>query len=333
YVDSINNISVIIEKINVYKNGVLMPVGTESFVSTALTDTWSFTLTVTVTEPILGLSPFLHTDNNNNAGFVGINNMSLQFNLQQACNRFFSSSTGYISSISLSSVTNCKLLMNFLSLQPEQYSKISPRNVLPYIDLPRYLFNTTQTTIAPNNSSIITFSNIQLNQIPDLMIIVARPPMGSQKWYNTSSFYGIPRISINFNNKSGILSSANQQQLYDLSFKNGSSQTFYEFAGLAQVNNNTTGLPTSVYTLGSLLILNPSLDFGLPSMLSGSSGGQFNLQFDLTVFNNTNANITNVEICLITINSGTFSTEMGTSNTNTGVLTREQVLDTKTKAP
>jgi len=105
-----------------------------SFVSTNVADTWTFTLTVTVTEPILGLSPFLHTDNNNNAGFVGINNMSLQFNLQQTCNRFLSSSTGYVTGISLTSITNCKLLMNFLSLQPEQYSKISPRNVLPYVD-------------------------------------------------------------------------------------------------------------------------------------------------------------------------------------------------------
>ncbi len=157
--------------------------------------------------------------------------------------------------------------------------------------------------------------------------------MTSQNWNDTSSFYGIDGISINFNNQSGILSSANVQELYALSLKNGSSQTYPEFFSVAQVNNNATGKPTPVYTQGSMLVLNPSLDFGLESMLSASSGGQFGIQFSINVVNNTNADITSVEICMITINSGTFTTEMGTSNTQTGVLTREQVLTTKTQEP
>ncbi len=67
-------------------------------------------------------------------------------------------------------------------------------------------------------------------------------------------------------------------------------------------------------------------------MYSASSGGQYNLQFDLSVINQTTANIT-PELVLICVNSGIFTTEMGTSSTNVGILTREVVLETKNSSP
>ena len=61
----------------------------------------------------------------------------------------------------------------------------------------------------------VTFKNIQLNQIPDLMIICCRQQkMSTQNWNNSSYFLSINGISINFNYQSGILSSANSTQLF-----------------------------------------------------------------------------------------------------------------------
>lgn len=96
------------------------------------------------------------------------------------------------------SFTDCALLLNFLSLQPEQYAKISARNILPYLDVPRYIF-TSGVQLNPNAVGTYTFTNIQLNQIPDLFIIVARKPMSQQDWRDSSSFLCIKNISINFN--------------------------------------------------------------------------------------------------------------------------------------
>jgi hypothetical protein len=222
-------------------------------------------------------------------------------------------------------------MLNFLSLQPEQYAKIQAKNVLPYLDLTRYLYSATNT-LNTGASQTITFSNIQLNQIPDLMIIVARYPMANQNWNWSSSFLTINGISVNFNNQSGILSSATQQQLFQLSQKNGSSQSYFEFLGSALQNDNITGMPTTVPTLGSLLILNPSLDFGLLSMYSASSAGNYNFQMNLSVINQTAINM-NPELVLICVNSGMFITTNGVSATQTGILTREIVLKTKNEKP
>src|SRR5207237_971286 len=131
----------------------------------------------------------------------------------------------------------------------------------------------------------------------------------------------IKTCSVSFNVANGILASASQSQLYQLSQKNGSSQSFYEFAGEAMINDNNTGKPVKIGSLGSMLVLNPTTDFGLSSMYSGSSGGQFNFQIKMDVYNQSDQAF-NPEICVITVNSGLFITQNGVSSTQTGILTR-----------
>jgi hypothetical protein len=313
-----------------------------SLTSTNVADTWSIVATVTVTEPLF-LSPFANSENDK-AGFLGLNNLVLNINIDNSCRRLWSSATGYITNIPLSSFTNSRLLMNFLSLQPEQYSKISAKNVLPYLDMPRFLWQVG--TIPPLNPAgalptnlitpstqgqRVTFNNIQLNQIPDLMIICCRQQMSTQNWNNSSYFLSINGISINFNNQSGILSSANSTQLFLMSQKNGSSQTYTEWNGQGFASDSATGIGVNAPTMGSLLILNPAIDFGLLSMYTASSAGQYNFQFELNVTNQTLDPVP-AEICLICVNSGMFITENGTSSTQTGILTKELVLNTKSQS-
>jgi hypothetical protein len=143
----------------------------------------------------------------------------------------------------------------------------------------------------------------------------------------------IENISVNFNNASGLLASATQQDLYNISARNGSSQSFYEFRGFADVNDNLTGGVSRVGTTGSLLVLNPVYDFSLPSYLSASSLGQYQFQFNLRVANQYDFTVVQPEICIITMNSGIFATQQGTSQIFTGILTKEQVLRTKEQNP
>lgn len=327
-------------------------------ISTNLTDTWRIYIKVTLTEPFLALSPFINCEPQCSAGLVGVNNMSMVLNVDNTCRRLFSTANnvvngagnglqGYITNISLGWATapqggaaqavgfqNTRLLFNFLSLQPEQYAKISTKNVVPYLDYPRYLTTfASGTNIAPGASSTLTSQSIQLNQIPDLILITARVPMSSQNWNYTSSFLTIEGISVNFNNASGLLASATQQDLYNLSFRNGSAQNFYEFRGEADINNNVSGGVSQIPTTGSLLVLNPVFDFSLPSYLSASSLGQYQFQFNLRVKNQYDFTIAQPEICIITVNSGIFATQQGTSQIFTGILTKEQVLRTKEQNP
>lgn len=325
--------------------------------TSAVTNTWKIFIRVTLTEPFLALSPFINCLPNTSAGLVGVNNMSMVLNIDSSCRRLFSTANnavnvggngleGYISAINLGwadapnggasqavGFANTRLLFNFLSLQPEQYAKISTKNVVPFLDYPRYLTTfTSGTAIASGASQTLTSQSLQLNQIPDLILICARVPMSSQNWNYTSSYLAVNSISVNFNNASGLLSTATQQDLYNISYRNGSSQSFNEFRGFADFNDNASGTITQIPTTGALMVLSPVFDFSLPSYLSASSLGQYQFQFNLSVTNQYDFEIA-PEICIITMNSGIFATQQGTSQIFTGILTKEQVLRTKEQNP
>jgi hypothetical protein len=290
---------------------------------------------VTVTEPLF-LSPFIFGQPEYNCGaMTGINTMNFVMNIDATFKRFFSTANSYTYVISpgTSTNSNCfqgttQMLMNFLTTQPSDL--IPSRNVLPYYDFPRYTSQYPNTNIASGASSTITSQNIQLSQLPDYFIINVRKPMSQQTIKDSSSFLSINNISINLNNQSGLLSSATAYDLWKISVKNGSTQSWLEFSGEAYVNNVNTGIGSVVPTTGSLLILNPAYDLSIPDYLSNSSLGQFNFQFNVGVTNNYSATI-QPEIVVITANSGIFVNQAGTSVIYTGLLTKQMVLDTKEK--
>jgi hypothetical protein len=190
-------------------------------------------------------------------------------------------------------------------------------------------------TLTPSSSQILS-NSIQLNQIPDYFIIVARKPMTTQTIQDSDSFLAIESISVNLNNASGLLSSASQQDLWRLSQKNGCNQNWQEFSGQAFDNKSlftTDGLssnnaPSDVATTGSVLVLSPPMDLSLPDYLTSGSLGNFNFQITLNVKNYGLETVT-PEICVVCVNSGIFITQQGVSSVYSGILTREMVLKTK----
>lgn len=320
---------------------------------------WVIGVQFTTVEPFVGLSPFLNTQPMNNGGLLGINNMSIVANIDSTCKRLMGSADysvvgGAITPSLISSITlgfkaqtapvgadqwnsynafeNTRLFFNFQTLQPEQYARIKSKNICGYTDYPRYLTTFNQNTvIASGASSTLTSQNIQLNQVPSLIMIAVRVPMSTQTIYNTSSFLQIQNISINFNSQSGLLASAQPSDLYQISARNGCNQSYYEWVG-AVSNDSTNGGVADVPTTGSLLVLNPALDFSMPSFLSGGSLGQFSFQFNITVKNQMSYNVT-PEIVIITKNDGLFVTQQGTSVIYTGILDKQTVLRTKEAEP
>jgi hypothetical protein len=262
---------------------------------------------------------------------------------------------------------NTFLLFTFLTPHP---SDLMPaRNIVPYYELPRYI--TTASTpemllpVAKGVNSIlacdttsgkatIISQTLQLNQIPDRLVLMIRKPMGSQSFGDSDSFLPIRRISINFNNNSGILSAARCEDLYRMSKDNGSNQNWNEFVGVvntpvfAQTATNSalpylnipvvatsilsaapqTTIFNVVPTCGSCLMLEFGKDIQLiEDFFASGSLGNFNIQVQVTV-DNYNASIgANVELVMITMNSGVFVCERGTSSTYTGILTRADVLE------
>lgn len=305
-----------------------------SLTSTDAADTWVIVLTSTFTEPLF-LSPFLFGGKHdfNNQGFVGINTLNLNLNVDSTFKRGFSTALAYEQTIALTEIIDAKLLLNFLTTQPTDLVKA--KNIVPFIDYPRYITSGLGTINAGASSTFVS-QNIQLNQIPDLFIICLRKPMANTTIQDANSFLPINSVSINFNNASGLLSSATKNDLWRMSRNNGCQQSWYEFSGKASkystvADVNTTDanrlIAYTTATTGSLLLINPSRDLSLPAYLSNGSLGQFNFQISLNVSNYSAANIT-PEIVVITANSGVFSTIAGSSAVYTGLLTKQMVLDT-----
>lgn len=306
-----------------------------SLISTNITDTFDIYIESEFCEPLI-ISPFLFGGKNdfNNQALTGITSINIVLNLDTSLKRFFTSNNAYTTTIQFAEtdpITNAMILFNFLNIQ--ETDKIKKRNIVPYIDYPVFV-SSDSATLNAGNTTIITSANYSLNQIPDLLIICVRRPISQTTIKHTNSFLPIRNISLNFNNSSGLLSSASTQDLWRLSKINGSQQSWLEFWGYAGKANTTpanTALANYLYsTSGSLIIINPSKDLGLPYFYSNGSIGNFNIQFNISVINNTTDNFI-PEIVLITANSGILVNEDGNTDIYTGLLTKELVVNSTIK--
>ena len=317
-----------------------------SLISTATTDTWTIYLTFKgLTEPFLALAPFTNKDFNK-AGLLGVNNLAMTLNVDSACKKVWATGnssvnsgatglTSYITAVTLGNpssnglgFTNARLLFNFLTLTDLQYSKVSTRSVTNYTDYSRYISPASSSpVVAAAGSGSVAFQNIQLNQIPNLLVFGLRVPIESQNWSYTDSFLKINSVSITLNNTSGIIASADITNLFNMSIDSGSHQSFYSFNGQANAIQN--GASVTVPTMGSMIVINPAKYLCLNPLLSNSSIGQFNLQITISSFTNQFPFSIQPQGIIMCVNSGYFVTETGSSSIFTAVLDRQIVLDTK----
>lgn len=323
---------------------------------------------VVVREPLM-VSPFIWAcPKENSQGIYGVQNLSIVLNVgsynRLVRSRFQQTVAGGVAQLSTAvtgiEIRDCRLLMNYLTPQPSDL--LVPRNIVPYQEFPRYFSQSlvgvpvaVQTgtagqgaTLQPS-SQATSFNSIQLNQIPDKLIIFARP---NPTFYATTGcsdhFLPIQKININFNNQSGLLSTWTKAQLYQSSKRNGNNQSWYEWSGSAQKDNGsftrqsqlgTAGATAytvgtlNVPTTGSLCVLEFGTDIELPDYYAPGSLGNFNLQFEVTFENYSLIEIQNYQLVVITMNSGVFVTEKGQSSVYTGILTKQDVLEASSMEP
>ena len=265
---------------------------------------------------------------------------------------------------------NTYLLFTFITPHP---SDLFPaRNIVPYYELPRYISTTTAPPpivpiLATNTANSVLIANattggaiytnttgatlfasqtLQLNQIPDKLILYMRKAGASQTYSDSDSYLPIQALSIDFNNNSGILSAARSEDLYRMAKDNGSNQSWNEWSGyqMANVTSSVSGLTypspltstglvpilKAIPTCGNCVVLEFAKDIQLiEDFFSCGSLGNFNIRVNVQYKNNNPslANNSAVELVMITMNSGVFCCERGTSSTYTGILTRADVLE------
>lgn len=321
---------------------------------------------VLLTEPLF-MSPFIFCKNENNCGgMLGINQLNISLTLDQSAKRCLrtghdnfkeegglqNKGLGYTHTVSLVGVSNSKILIRQISTQPSQL--VPSKNVVPYTNIERFntLFSqlirpsnytpTAGTERSYNFSLDVNFSTtdytsqtLSLSSIPDYFIVFVRKQFSDLTIKDSDSFLPISRAVVSFNNQSGLLSSMTREQLWKMSQKNGSNQSFFEFRGVVSENSEPreatsdfkqAGNGVLIATVGSVLIISPE-DLGLANYLAPGSVGQYNFQIKVTVENVTKENII-PELVILTVNSGVLVNLAGTSQIYTGLLNKEIVLQT-----
>ena len=294
---------------------------------------------ITVTEPVL-VSPWTFAGDDGQ-GMYGIQNLNAVYNLNQSAvtalrfgnsyNRFPTVNNAIVlPTVQLVRVDSAILLLQFLTPHP---SDLMPsRNVLPYYELPRYI--TPGPLVPAGLNRTITSQSLQLNQIPDKIYIAVGKPVGARTVVDNDAWLTITGISINWNNSSGLLSSATQQDLWRMSVENGINQNWLEWSGVAQsrplVSATAQQSLTQTLTCGSVLCLEFGKDIELKDdYYAPGSLGNFQLQFNVNVTNQTSTDIPagSVQILTIIQNSGVFSLERGVASSYLGILTKSDVLE------
>jgi len=317
-------------------------------------------------EPFM-LSPLIWCDpKSNNQGFYGIQVLNCVFNLASDTSRILrSAQSAFLASdygvggapgttpnpafadlkCSLTDIAESQLFIQYYTRQPSDL--VSARNCVPFAEFPRYLSpigelvkaatkDANTGIITPSKYTSINSQSISLNSIPDKLIICVRKQISKQTLYDSDHFLPISKIVVNFNNKAGLLSSATQWDLWRMSVESGSNSTWSEFKGVAAVGGALGKYPegyNEIPLVGSVLCLEMGNHIELDDVFSAGSIGQFQLQFQLDIENYSNEAFqpNDLEICLITMNSGVFVLERGTSQTYTAILSRSDVLSAKSQ--
>lgn len=333
-------------------------------------------VTANIVEPLM-ISPFLFTKCENQHALYGVSNMNFVMNLG-SLESSYSVANKYLDATNTPTdraaytytphkFENSTLRFTFLTPNPSQL--LSSRCVLPYYEIPRYITNIGTKLPVDGTDVNVSTNTLQLNSVPDMLFIYVRPV--GKTVYEPDVFAVINSVSINFNNNSGLLSSADSFELYKMSKKNGLVSTYDEWRGRGNIVKSQLGggnapfataspasnLAREVPLCGSMLVLSMGTDVQISDQyFAPGSLGNFNLQIKLNVScQQTAVNPTGQipdagglpartrginldgqrdwEIVLATYNAGVFISEKGSSSNYIGVLGREQVLKAQEQTP
>jgi len=293
-------------------------------------------------EPIF-LSPF-YWGKSNESGFYNVNTMDFNFTfLGQGANRMWSHddnagtnvivTSSYVfgglqnGPTSFGSTGGNLPVMLFQYITPQETMVIPPNMPItyPYFDILRFPSDQGLVT-AGSGSLTYNSNNIQLNSIPRRIYIFMRE-RNSDLYSNaskTDSFFQINGLSIQFQNKNGLLASASMQQLYEMSLKNHCKMNWNQWSGGPVYTRDYT---SRVGLVGSVACIEFSSDIGLDSLQAPGVLSQSMLQIQVNATNIAGHNITPT-LYIVCVMEGTFTIQgLGQASTNIGVITAKDVLD------
>lgn len=274
---------------------------------------------LTVTEPLF-ISPFNYS-REDEAGFLGVQNMSLTVSFAELSSALWShnnlaAGASTINAIAVN-VTAFEVLLNFQSLPMDV--PLPSQTVYPYFEVVPY--SSVSQTINSGAAQTLTLNSVQLKTIPRRMYVFARENLNDLLFSNgginkTDCFGVIENISVTFNNKVGLLSTASQQDLYNLAVSNGCDMSWPQW---------------SKY-VGSVLAIDFSKDMSLNETDAAGIVGNFQLGVQARIRNANTARNINYVLWAVVVNEGVAQIVNGSMSHQVGVFNASDVINTPVDA-
>ena len=290
----------------------------------------------------LVLSPFVFAEEcGNETGLFGLNNLQLVMNFRQPSKLLrgvptfvpsgdgrTANSTSVLSNVNFRTAspwTNARV--NCLFISPSLSLNLPPKSVVPYMEYPRYITNFSGLAIPASGSTNLQSQTIVLPQVPDMLVIYAKADALNGAPCNTPQFgdfyLPIDNINLNWDNYSGLLSSHTPEQLYNISADNGLKMDWNAWNGLAKSGNRAT---PNVNLVGGFLVLRFAKDIPLQPSVAPGCLGNFTLQYNVRARNRFGVAASNITLYTMTVNSGFFESQMGSSRIVKAPLTEADVI-------
>lgn len=251
----------------------------------------------------LMISPLQFDNMDSNQGLLYVKSVSLNLNfvgnLAQRAWGISDELTGNEAptvSVTLADVPS--LLLKYVTPQSGQV-KYPERSVYNYANVERFISNNNGADVVSGNTFKLTSDNLQLNSIPHAIMVWAKRDDSTISHTTTDTFFAIEDVSIQFANQSGLLSTATQQDLYNMSKKNGLRCSYPEFKG---ETIDQTG--ASVGLTGSVLCMKPGYDLPLQQGVVPGTVQTNNFQITVTVKNVHPTDDIAPRLYIATINQG-----------------------------
>jgi hypothetical protein len=252
------------------------------------------------------MSPFYDGIGHQVEGFVNINQMNIAYRWKSDVSKFWthSSAGNAITDVNVSFYQAPEILTTFIT--PDITQPIPRLLTLPYHKSQDYLKTVRPLAVGEIYSGLVSDS-IKLSQIPRRMYLFVRRSRRTTDFTKADAFAGIRRLSVLWNNQSGLFGNATQQDLYEISRRNGLNMSFTQFAKQR----------------GSVVCVEFGTQLGLMDNEAPGVSGQYTIQIQLDIENLSGEADWEGEFYTLMMMEGTFQIAENMGRATLGNLTSD----------
>ena len=292
------------------------------------------TVLFTVCEPLL-ISPMKYKASELSSGFIGVQNMAVNFSFQAGnlarvwshSNLLNTTITSATCSIGSGATAPPSLLVNYLTPPLLSQSQIPKQVNYQYYKVETNI-NDMNTVINTGASQTFTNGAIQLATVPKRIYIWASRPENTKSYLTTDTFFRINSLSLNYLNVSGQFSSMSINDLYLMCVKNGCKLSWTEWSGRSLTIGDSRAAGSVDGMVGSPICIDIS-DLHIPSNVASGMNVNSQLSYTINVENINNAENLGCQITTCIVYDGLCTISNNRFVEQYGVISERDVIETR----